>query len=304
MTKVLKIKNNRQGNVARMAVFGVILLIVIIGAIWEFALTLPGYQNAMANLETISKANMTDARTRADVVEVISADPAKTEYKKIDISSGQGGEMYRHQRVDRYQWTRVIPGKKKLELVVTYEYLPPKGDSGKDFKPESCADADWNFKYFYEPGNAPANVTVKGAKPRPIEERVFLIMDEDGDSAIGEKEMAKDSSILKQMDLFDPDGDKKISLDEFKAAIKKLEEKKGSKLSQDELYGFFGGESPMGMMPAGGGDGKGAPGKGGKGKGKKGGKGGFKGKRPEGDSSGDKKGTPSDEKKDDEKKEK
>ena len=238
-----------------MILLGIVLLVVIVGAIWEFALTVPGFKNAMKSLDEISQSNRGEEtpKTRADVLEALTAQPVESKFNSIDLSTAESTTV-RFQRTDHYKWRRLMPGKQKLELFVSYESVV-MGESAKDTKPEAIADADWGFKVHYQAGNAPVNVSVK-ARKKPVEESVFILIDEDVDKFISEEELSPRSTIRQQMDLFDPDGDKKISFEEFKQAIAKLEEQKGEKLTQAELYGFVGGQSPG----QGGGGGGGQPG--------------------------------------------
>lgn len=280
----------RAGSVLRIVLLCAVLLVVIAGAGWEFGVTLPGFKNALDNLDTIAKSNMTEPRTRADVVEQISSKPVETSYKQFELGSGDQA-VVRHQRVDRYRWSRIMPGKDKLEFLVSYECIV-SGDELEGFDVKSCPDAKWNFKNHYQPGNAPASVTIGERQKVSVEQSLFETMDEDVDGFLSKRELAPNSLIIKEMELFDPDGDQKVSFKEFEAATKKIEDEKGRKLNRQELYSFFGGMSPGegNSLPGGGAKTKG----GGKKSGKKnggekkaaetGGEGGSTGGKSDGDS--------------------
>ncbi|MEE2641859.1 MAG: EF-hand domain-containing protein [Planctomycetota bacterium] len=241
ISAVSRQKCYRSGNMIRMVVLGVVLLMVGGGAIYEFGVNLPGYRNAMQSLDSISKQNMTAGKTRTDVEESLGGRSADTEFSKMEFQ-GEGKKTVRFQRKDHYKWSRLIPGKKNLEVFVIYERILD-GDEAENASPESFEDSQWAFKSYFEPGNAPVTATVQ-ARKRPMEDVLFDLLDEDVDGFVLKTDLVKDSTILKQMELFDPNGDDKISFEEFKKALETLEKKKGEPLSRAEQYAFVGGQSP------------------------------------------------------------
>ncbi|MDG2471293.1 MAG: hypothetical protein P8M80_18575, partial [Pirellulaceae bacterium] len=59
---------HRTGQVARSILLGVILLAVVVGAVWEFGITIAGYKNAILQLEKISAEKLLTVPSRMDVL--------------------------------------------------------------------------------------------------------------------------------------------------------------------------------------------------------------------------------------------
>lgn len=234
-------RGKRAGNALRMMALLVVLAVAIVGGVWEFGFTRPGYQNAILAMETITRESREEARSRSDIDAVLNGKQASSEYQQFELQ-GTEGTSIRFQRKDHYRWTPMIPGKTQMEFFVLYDRVLGKSEA-ETAKPEEFNDQDWSFKSFYEPGNAPVMATVT-ARKRPMEETLFDAMDEDVDGFVTRAELPSSSSILKQMEIFDSNQDNKVSFEEFKAALETLEKQLGRPLTQQEHYAFVGGQSP------------------------------------------------------------
>lgn len=228
----------RKGSMQRVLV--VVLVLIIILAVAEFGFFQRAHSNAIATLDGYAKATTGEPPTRAALIKEIGAS-IESKFTTSDMSTEEKKSI-RIQRKDAYRWTRLNPFQQSQKIYVVYD-VTVDGDEVDSVDPATIADDKWVFRNYYEAGNAPMEVTVQ-AKKRPVEETLFEAMDEDWDQHLSGIEISPESSMLKQMDLFDPNGDKKISRQEFLDAIRKLEEKKGEKLTQKELYGLVGGQSP------------------------------------------------------------
>ena len=242
---------HRTGQVARSILLGAILLAVVVGAVWEFGITIAGYKNAILQLEKISAEKLLTVTSRMDVLKQLGGKTPESKFSMIDLRNEDNSKDIKFQRKDSYKWKRIIPGKKTMELIVNYERIELNVQDGK--KPDDIADSDWVFKSFYRPEDAPKEVTIT-VKRKPKHVTLFEFLDQNIDGKISDDELVPESSIRKQMNLFDGNEDGLVSFEEFKAALSELE--KEGPLTKEKEYEMVGGQSPGegNSMPTNGGE--------------------------------------------------
>ncbi len=230
----------------RLVILGAVLLLVVVGAVWEFVFVRSAYEKSLATIDEIYNDANEPPKTRATVLSKLTGKSPKSEFESKEVSL-QGDKKKRHVRRDIYSFVGLIPSQAKREFTVTYERVM---DLGETVDPETFTDDQWDFKYYFEAGNEPEESKPTGGSavastgPKTKLERIFMTaLVDDFDGTVPVNKLDGKSSILKNLKWFDPDEDGTITLDEFNAGVKKFEEANG-KMSDDDVYEMVGGKSP------------------------------------------------------------
>lgn len=235
-------EEGKSGINLRLVILGVVLLLVVVGAVWEFVFVRSAYEAALSTIDEVYNAANDPPKTRATVLAKLTGKTPTSEFESKEVSL-QGAKKQRHMRNDVYAYAGLVPSKAKREFTVTYERIMDVGESAD---PKTFADSDWEFKYYFEAGNEPKTSKPNAGGsvatgPKSKMQRIFeTALVDDFDGTVPVNKLDAKSSILKNLDLFDPNSDGTITLEEFNAGLKKYEEANG-KMSE---YDLVGGKSP------------------------------------------------------------
>ena len=234
-------EEGKSGFNIRLVILAVVLLLVLVGAVWEFVFVRSAYESALSTIDEVYQAANDPLKTRATVLAKLAGKTPASEFESKEVTF-QGAKKQKHSRNDVYAYVGLVPSQAKREFTVVYERIM---DIGESADPKTFADSDWEFKYYYEAGNEPKTAPNAGGSvatgPKSKMERIFeTALVDDFDGTVPVDQLDAKSSILKNLDLFDPNSDGTITLDEFKIGLKKYEEANG-KMSE---YDLVGGKSP------------------------------------------------------------
>ncbi|MDA7662680.1 hypothetical protein N8550_01635 [Pirellulaceae bacterium] len=231
----------------RLVILGAVLLLFVVAAVWEFVFVRSAYEKSLATIDEIYNDANEPPKTRASVLSKLTGKTPKSDFESKEVSL-QGEKKKRHVRRDIYSYVGLIPSQAKREFTVTYERVMDFGETVDN--PETFADDQWDFKYYFEAGNEPEETKPTGGSsvaatgPKTKLERIFMTaLVDDFDGTVSVDKLDGKSSILKNLKWFDPDESGSITLEEFNAGVKMFEEANG-KMSEDDIYDMVGGKSP------------------------------------------------------------